>query len=92
MSGPSPYAIDFAPAVRRGLARLPLSAASALYEHLTGPVADNPHRLGKPLEAPFNEVWTTRRGDYRALDSIDDRAHAITVLAVAHRRDAYRPR
>ena len=72
--------------------RLPLSAASALYEHLTGPVADNPHRLGKPLEAPFNEVWTTRRGDYRALYSIDDRTHAITVLAVAHRRDAYRPR
>ena len=92
MSGPSPYAIDFAPAARRGLARLPLSAASALYEHLTGPVADNPHRLGKPLEAPFNEVWTTRRGDYRALYSIDDRAHAVTVLAVAHRRDAYRPR
>jgi mRNA interferase RelE/StbE len=47
---------------------------------------------GKPLEAPFDDVWTTRRGDYRALYSIDDRKHAITVLAVAHRRDAYRPR
>jgi hypothetical protein len=32
------------------------------------------------------------RGDYRALYSIDDRKHAITVLAVAHRRDAYRSR
>jgi mRNA interferase RelE/StbE len=38
---------------RRRLARLPLSAATAPHEHLTGPVADNPHRLGKPLEAPF---------------------------------------
>jgi mRNA interferase RelE/StbE len=66
MSGPSPYAIDFAPAARRGLARLPLPAATALHEHLTGPVAGNPHRLGKPLEAPFDDVWTTRRGDYRA--------------------------
>ena len=92
MSGSSPYAIDFAPAARRGLARLPLPAATALHEHLTGPVAGNPHRLGKPLEAPFDDVWTTRRGDYRALYSIDDRKHAITVLAVAHRRDAYRPR
>src|SRR5229473_1354776 len=73
MSEPSPYAIDFAPAARRGLARLPLSAATALHEHLTGPVAGNPHRLGKPLEAPFDDVWTTRRGDYRALYSIDDR-------------------
>ena len=51
----------------RGLARLPLSAATALHEHLTGPVADNPHRLGKPLEALFDDAWTTRRGDYRAL-------------------------
>ena len=66
MSEPSPYAIDFTPAARRGLARLPLPAATALYEHLTGPVADNPRRLGKPLEAPFDDVWTTRRGDYRA--------------------------
>ena len=49
-------------------------------------------RLGKPMEAPFDDVWTTRRGDYRALYSIDDRKHAITVLAVAHRRDAYRSR
>src|SRR5450755_3132189 len=73
MSGSSPYAIDFAPAARRGLARLPLSAAAALHEHLTGPVAGNPHRLGKPLEAPCDDVWTTRRGDYRALYSIDDR-------------------
>jgi mRNA interferase RelE/StbE len=92
MSEPSPYAIDFAPAARRGLARLPLPAATALHEHLTGPVAGNPHRLGTPLEAPFDDVWTTRRGDYRALYSIDDRKRAITVLAVAHRRDAYRPR
>jgi mRNA interferase RelE/StbE len=92
MSEPSPYAIDFTPAARRGLARLPLPAATALHEHLTGPVAGNPYRLGKPLEAPFDDVWSTRRGDYRALYSIDDRKRAITVLAVAHRRDAYRPR
>ena len=39
MSEPSPYAIDFTPAARRGLARLPLPAATALHEHLTGPVA-----------------------------------------------------
>ena len=48
MSEPPPYAIDLAPAARRGLARLPLSAATAPHEHLTGPVAGNPHRLGKP--------------------------------------------
>jgi hypothetical protein len=62
MSEPSPYAIDFAPAARRGLARLPLPVATALHEHLTGPVAGNPHRLGKPLAVP-TAVTPTGYGD-----------------------------
>src|SRR5215469_6143305 len=55
MSEPGPYTITFTPAARRRLGNLPLSAATALYEHLTGPVAQNPHRLGKPLDAPFED-------------------------------------
>jgi mRNA interferase RelE/StbE len=92
MTGAATYAITFTPAARRRLGALPLSAAAALYEHLTGPVAGNPRRLGKPLDAPFEAVLSTRRGDYRALYTVDDRARVVTVLAVAHRRDAYRPR
>jgi mRNA interferase RelE/StbE len=92
MSQPPLYAIVFTATARRRLGKLPLAAAAALYEHLTGPVAANPRRLGKPLDAPFHEVLSTRRGDYRALYTIDDNAQTVTVLAVAHRRDAYRPR
>jgi mRNA interferase RelE/StbE len=92
MSEPERYTVAFTPAARRRLDKLPLSAATALYEHLTGSVAANPRRLGKPLDAPFEEVLSTRRGDYRALYTVDDRARIVTVLAVAHRRDAYRPR
>lgn len=91
MSEALPYTIRFTPAARRRLDKLPLKAAAALYEHLSGPVAENPYRLGKPLDAPFDEVLTTRRGEYRALYTIDDPKRVITVLAVAHRRDAYRP-
>lgn len=68
------------------------SGAAALNEHLTGPVADSPHRLGKALDRPFDDVLATRRGDYRVLYTIDDRERVVTVLALAHRRDAYRPR
>jgi mRNA interferase RelE/StbE len=92
MTQTPPYTITFTPAARRRLDKLPLPAASALYEHLTGPVAHNPYRLSKPLDAPFDDVRVTRRGDYRALYLIDDRGRTVTVLAVAHRRDAYRPR
>jgi mRNA interferase RelE/StbE len=45
MSEPGRYTVTFTPAARRRLGKLPLSAAAALYEHLTGPVAANPHRL-----------------------------------------------
>ena len=84
----APCTITF---TQRRLSNLPLTAATALYEHLTGPVAENQRRLGKPLDAPFEEVLSSRRGDYRALYTVDQRAKVVTVLAVAHRRDAYRP-
>ncbi|MGD0602996.1 MAG: type II toxin-antitoxin system RelE/ParE family toxin [Streptosporangiaceae bacterium] len=48
--------------------------------------------LPLPLEVPFEDVLSTRRGEYRALYTVDDRTRVVTVLAVAHRRGAYRPR
>ena len=72
--------------------RLPPAAAVALFEHLTGPVAENRYRLGKQLDAPMEELRSTRRGEYRALYVVDDEERIVTVVAVAHRRDAYRPR
>ncbi len=92
MSEPAPFTVTFTPAARRRLGKLPLSAATALYEHLVGAVAANPHRLGKPLDVPFEVVLSTRRGEYRALYTVGDPTRAVIVLAVAHRRDAYRPR
>lgn len=92
MTSQTPYTVTFTPAARRRMDKLPLDAAVALFEHITGPVAGDPRRLGKPLEQPYDGVWTTRRSDYRALYVIDDDTRTITIIAVAHRRDAYRPR
>lgn len=92
MSRPDGYTVVFTAAARRGMNRLPASAATALFEHLTGPVAENPYRLGKQLDAPLEELRSTRRGEYRALYAVDDQEQVVTVVAVAHRRDAYRPR
>lgn len=91
MSQTAPYVVVFTPAARRGLDKLPLPVAAALYEHLTGPVAANPYRLGKPLEEPFDDVRPARHGEYRALHTVDEHRQVVTVLAVAHRRDSYRP-
>jgi len=64
MTNPTPYTVTFTPAARRRMDKLSLDAAVALYEHITGPVAEAPRRLGKPLEQPYDGVWTTRRGGY----------------------------
>lgn len=42
MTRRSPYTITYTAAARRQLDKLPLAAAIAIHEHLTGPVADNP--------------------------------------------------
>ncbi|GAA1875150.1 hypothetical protein GCM10009836_65490 [Pseudonocardia ailaonensis] len=80
----------FTAAARRGMNRLPSGAAAALFEHLTGPVVENPFRLSKQLDAPLEELRSTRRGEYRALYVVDVENRVVTVVAVAHRRDAYR--
>ena len=37
-------------------------AASAF---ITGPLLDNSHQVGKPLNPPLTPAWTSRRGSYR---------------------------
>lgn len=54
-----------------------------MFEHLTGPVAANPQRLGKQLDTPLDDLWSTRRGEYRAIYAIDDDQQVVSVVATA---------
>jgi mRNA interferase RelE/StbE len=76
---------------RRQLDRLPVSVAAAVLETLEA-IASNPHRFGKPLRFELEGCWSARRGPYRVVYRIDDEARVVSVLAVAHRADVYRPR
>jgi len=75
---------------RRQLDRLPVSVAAAVLETL-GAIASNPRRLGKPLRFELEGCFSARRGPYRVIYRIDDTTHTVSVLAVAHRADIYRP-
>jgi mRNA interferase RelE/StbE len=77
-------------AARQLAGRLPESAATACVEFLFGPLADDPHRVGAPLRAPFTGQWRARRGEYRVRYRIDDSDRVVHVLDIDHRRDAYR--
>lgn len=90
MNEPRWDVLVMAPA-RRQIDRLPVSVAAAVIETLDA-IASNPRRLGKPLRFELDGCWSARRGPYRIVYSIDDTARSVSVLAVAHRADIYRPR
>ena len=78
------------PAARALAEKLPVGVAGAVYAFITGPLVENPHRVGKPLVAPLAPAWSARRGSYRVLYLIDDEARVVQVTAIRHRSDAYR--
>ncbi|MHB8294422.1 MAG: type II toxin-antitoxin system RelE family toxin [Acidimicrobiales bacterium] len=79
------------PAARALTELLPEKVAAAVYEFITGPLLDDPHRVGKPLDPPMAPAWTARRGTYRILYLLDDNRQVVEITAIRHRSDAYRP-
>jgi len=70
---------------------LPEAVAFAVIDLITGPLLDNPRRIGAPLRDELAGVWSARRGTYRVLYRIDDDKREVIVLRIGHRRDVYRP-
>lgn len=70
--------------------RLPLAAAAAIWEFLTGPLAEDPRRLGKPLSGDLAGYQSARRGAYRVVYSITEDLRLISVVRIDHRRNVYR--
>lgn len=85
------YRLRIARPAAKALAELlPEKVAAAAYEFITGPLLDDPHRVGKPLNPPMAPAWTARRGSYRILYHLDDTRGIVEVTAIRHRSDAYR--
>ncbi|MGV9948396.1 type II toxin-antitoxin system RelE family toxin [Rhodococcus aetherivorans] len=86
-----PYTLIVARTAARALERtLPEKVAAAVYEFLTGPLLENPHRVGKELAPPLAPACSARRGSYRVLYLIDENTRQVRVTAISHRADAYR--
>ncbi|GAB3676836.1 type II toxin-antitoxin system RelE family toxin [Angustibacter aerolatus] len=85
------HRIVLAPAAQRALSHtLPESVAIAVWEFVNGPLAENPYRVGKPLLAPFEGLFSARRGTYRIVYEIQDASVIVRVVKIQHRGDAYR--
>ena len=88
------YELGTAPPARRALAgRLSAEIAAAAAEFITGPLLDDPRRVGKPLGAELAGIYSARLGrEWRVLYEIDDGKQLVVVLDIRHRSIAYRRR
>lgn len=85
------FQVTFSGQARRALTDdLPEAVAAGCFAFVDGPLAENPHRVGKPLRAPLEGIRSARRGEFRILYEIDDDAKVVHVSNIRHRRDAYR--
>ncbi len=88
------YKLALARPARRALSEhLPPDVATAAVDFITGPLLDNPRRLGKALREELTGIYSARLArDYRVLYEIDETKHVVFVLDIRPRSSAYRPR
>lgn len=85
------YRVVLSASARRALTdELPEAVAIACFEFIRGPLAENPHRVGKALMGRLKGRYSARRGEFRIVYRIDHGRILVEVIAIQHRRDAYR--
>jgi mRNA-degrading endonuclease RelE of RelBE toxin-antitoxin system len=83
------YELRLSRAARKALAEtLPESVAAAVWEFASGPLLDNPHRVGRPLRFELEGYHSARRGQYRVIYRIDEHEVIVEVIKISHRGDA----
>jgi mRNA interferase RelE/StbE len=89
---PDPYELGMARPARRAISQsLPEQVAAAAVEFITGPLLDNPWRIGKPLREELAGLWSARLGtEWRAAYRIDESKHSVVVEDIQHRSTVYR--
>ncbi|MHB8512211.1 MAG: type II toxin-antitoxin system RelE family toxin [Actinomycetota bacterium] len=87
-----PFEVEITPEGLRSINKLPEKIRFAVLEAVLGSIASNPRRAGKPLRGELEGLFSARRGDFRVIYEIDDKAKIILVHRAHHRRDAYRSR
>jgi mRNA interferase RelE/StbE len=85
------FRVIVAPRAKRAISEeLPEAVAAACMEFILGPLADNPHRVGKPLRDQLDGRYSARRGEFRVIYEIHEDQVVVRVINVVHRRDVYR--
>ena len=84
------YELRLSRAARKALTdTLPEGVAAAVWHFVSGPLLDNPYRVGKPLRFELEGYHSARRGQYHVIYRIDDRQVIVDVIKISHRSDVY---
>jgi mRNA-degrading endonuclease RelE of RelBE toxin-antitoxin system len=86
------YRVEITPEGRRHLDRMPTKVRTAVIEAIFGTIAENPQRAGKALMGELEGLRSARRGDFRIVYEIDERAKVVLIHRAQHRRAVYRRR
>jgi mRNA interferase RelE/StbE len=90
LSQPRTYTVVLSAAAKRAIERdLPETVAVAVVDFLFGPLAADPHRVGKRLRFDLEGYWSARRGQYRVIYSIHGEQVLVRVVRISHRADVY---
>ena len=83
------YEVYLERAAENDLKRLPITTFHRIIPQIRR-LAENPRPLGcRKLTGSKND-WRIRVGDYRVLYEIDEKARAVRIMRVRHRREVYR--
>jgi mRNA interferase RelE/StbE len=83
------YEVHLERAAETDLKRLPATPFHRIIPHIRA-LAENPRPSScRKLTGSKND-WRIRIGDYRVLYEIDEKAKAVRIMRVRHRREVYR--
>ena len=86
------YNVAWSSPAKRAISRLPEKVATAIVEHVYAVIAENPRRAGHSLRFELEGTFSARRADFRVIYEIINDASTVSILAIGHRSDIYRPR
>jgi mRNA interferase RelE/StbE len=81
--------VAFHPDIYKQLQQLPRTVFAAALSAIIA-LTHNPRPAGVKKLVGSRSDWRIRIGEYRIVYEIDDTSKTVTILGVAHRRDAYR--
>jgi len=83
------YEVHLERAVENDLKRLPTTTFHRIILQIKA-LAENPRPSGCLKLTGSKNDWRIRIGDYRVLYEIDEKARAVRIMRVRHRREVYR--